>query len=213
MARTAGSPASPARTTGSRPGGSDPPQVVEVSVPGRRLRPREHLRPHCVAPFRDGEVRSRDGLRVTSPLRTLGDLRRADDIERLTAEAQVLRLVTPADVAHVVPDPAPTRSEFERAFRSLLHRAGLPQPLVNHYVAAHECDFVWLRERVIVETDGWGSHGNREAFEDDRDRDADLAALGWVVVRVTWRTLVTEPILVAARLARTLAARNAVVPG
>lgn len=158
-------------------------------------------------------MRSRDGLRVTSPLRTLGDLRRADDIERLTAEAQVLRLVTPADVAHVVPDPAPTRSEFERAFRSLLHRAGLPQPLVNHYVAAHECDFVWLRERVIVETDGWGSHGNREAFEDDRDRDADLAALGWVVVRVTWRTLVTEPILVAARLARTLAARNAVVPG
>jgi very-short-patch-repair endonuclease len=192
---------------------ADPPHVVEVSVPGRRLRPREHLWPHCVAPFRDGEVRRCDGLRVTSPLRTLQDLRRAEDIERLAAEAQVLHLVTSADVAHLVADPAPTRNRFEHSFRSLLRRAGLPQPLVNHRVAGHECDFVWLRERVIVETDGWGSHGNREAFEDDRDRDAHLAALGWVVVRVTWRALTTEPILVAARLARTLAARDAAVPG
>jgi hypothetical protein len=31
--------------------------------------------------------------------------------------------------------------------------------------------------------------------------------------RVTWRALTTEPILVAARLARTLAARDAAVPG
>jgi very-short-patch-repair endonuclease len=192
----------------------DPPEVVEVGVP-RKLRRRPGLTPHTVAPYLPSEVRTREGLRVTSPLRTLEDLAAARHprLERAVAEAQVLRLVTPAEVEHLVADPAPTRSAFERAFRSLLRQAGLPQPLVNHRVAGHECDFVWLRERVIVETDGWGAHGNREAFEDDRDRDAHLAALGWVVVRVTWRALTTEPILVAARLARTLVTRDAAVPG
>ena len=28
-------------------------------------------------------------------------------------------------------------------------------------------DFLWEAERVVVETDGWGTHGTREAFEED----------------------------------------------
>ena len=60
---------------------------------------------------------------------------------------------------------------------------------------------------MIVETDGWGFHGNRRAFEDDRARDAFLAAKGWVVVRVTWRRLRKAPMLVMTQLAQTLAHR------
>jgi very-short-patch-repair endonuclease len=186
---------------------------VDVSVVARKLKPREHLTPHTVVPFRPGEVRTLDGLRLTSPLRTLHDLRRAPDLDRLAAEAHVLHLATAADLADMVPDPAPTRSAFERAFRRLLSRAGLPQPLVGHHLAGHERDFVWLGERVVVETDGWGAHGHRAAFESDRDRDAALAALGYVVIRVTWQQLSEQPLLVAARLAATLAARRAAVPG
>ena len=71
----------------------------------------------------------------------------------------------------------------------------------------YECDFVWPEHRVIVETDGWESHGNRVAFERDKARDADLAARGWVVLRFTWRQVVDSPMLVIARLAQTLAQR------
>ena len=52
---------------------------------------------------------------------------------------------------------------------------------------------------MIVETDGWAAHGHRRAFERDRDRDAHLVALGYVILRVTWRQSRDEPVLVAAR--------------
>ena len=57
----------------------------------------------------------------------------------------------------------------------------------------------------IVEVDGYAFHGGREAFEQDRRRDADLMVAGHRVLRVTWRQLTREPEAVAARLAVTLA--------
>jgi hypothetical protein len=191
---------------------ADPPPTVHVSVAGRRLRPRPGLTPHTVVPYLPDEVRIRDGLRVTSPLRTLRDLRHDDDLERLAAEAHLARLAPADALGALVPNHAPTRSTLERAMRRIVDQAGLPQPLVNHHVAGRECDFVWPRERVIAETDGWHVHGSRRSFEDDRARDAALAALGYVVVRFTWRQLERRPLLVAARLAQVLAVRVA-VPG
>jgi very-short-patch-repair endonuclease len=55
---------------------------------------------------------------------------------------------------------------------------------------------MWARNRF---------HGHRAAFENDRLRDQQLAAEGYVVVRVTWRQLTEEPMAVLARLARALA--------
>ncbi len=59
----------------------------------------------------------------------------------------------------------------------------------------------------MVETDGWGFHGHRMAFEQDGARDAFLVARGWIVVRVTWRQLRDSPMLVLVQLAQTLARR------
>jgi very-short-patch-repair endonuclease len=59
-----------------------------------------------------------------------------------------------------------------------------------------------------VETDGWAAHGHRAAFERDRARDAELAAGGYVVLRFTWRQVRDEPLLVATRVAQTLARRE-----
>ena len=58
---------------------------------------------------------------------------------------------------------------------------------------------------MAVETDGWATHGRRAGFEDDRARDAALLAAGWRVLRVTYRRLRREPVLVAAQLAAVLA--------
>jgi hypothetical protein len=186
------------------------PAIVEVTVPGRKLRPRPLLCPHSVAAFAAADVRRSQGLPVTGPVRTLRDLAAAGhpDLERIVAEAQVLRLVQADEVAALVDRPAPTRSVLERAMLALVARAGLPVPLVGHPIGRFVCDFVWPAERVVVETDGWDAHGHRTAFERDRARDATLAALGYVVVRVTWRQLTEEPILVAARLSSTLGRRG-----
>ena len=58
---------------------------------------------------------------------------------------------------------------------------------------------------MIVELDGYATHGRRRAFEDDRRRDRALAAAGYTVVRITWRQLRDEPEAVARDLRRLLA--------
>jgi very-short-patch-repair endonuclease len=87
---------------------------------------------------------------------------------------------------------------------SLCRRFRLPAPEMNSSIEGYEVDFVWRDERLIVETDGWGAHGTRSAFEHDRLRDADLLAAGWRVLRVSWARLEREPEWVAARVARAL---------
>jgi very-short-patch-repair endonuclease len=56
-----------------------------------------------------------------------------------------------------------------------------------------------------VETDGYRFHSTRAAFERDRLRDAELAARGFRVIRVTWRQLTEQPLAVVARIAGALA--------
>ncbi len=53
-------------------------------------------------------------------------------------------------------------------------------------------DFLWRESQLIVETDGFKYHSGREAFEDDRDRDLRLKALGFEVVRLSYRQVVEE---------------------
>jgi len=140
------------------------PPFVEVTVTRKGPRSRQGLVVHETR--RQPEVRTIDSLPVTAPLRTLLDLSATQPprrLERLCAEALVLKLVTQEqlDAARVI-DPAlaaPTRSKFERTFLASLRRAGLPRPLVGHRIAPYTADFAWPAERVVVETDGWGSTG------------------------------------------------------
>lgn len=61
---------------------------------------------------------------------------------------------------------------------------------MNVRVAGFTVDFLWRAPRLIVEVDGWESHGTRSAFEADRARDARLKVLGYAVVRVTWHQVI-----------------------
>ena len=106
----------------------------------------------------------------------------------------------------------PTRSDVERTFLRALREAGLPRPLVNTplLVEGHgriQPDFLWREERVIVETDAFGTHGHATAFESDRARDAALHALGWIVLRFTRRQLQDAPQRAMVRVAQVLAQR------
>ena len=101
--------------------------------------------------------------------------------------------------------PAWTRSEAEEQLLALIRKAQLPAPETNVRVGSYEVDFYWRRQQLVVEVDGFAFHAAQRSFENDRRRDAWLAAHGVRVMRVTWRQLTDEPVAVVARLAQTLA--------
>jgi very-short-patch-repair endonuclease len=149
------------------------------------------------------ETTTYQGLPITTPLQTLAQLP-PHMRPRARDEALLLGLIDRAHDDHA----EPTRSELERALLPSLHRAGLPKPVVNGHVLGHEVDFHWPGHRVVVETDGWGTHGRRRAFERDRARDAELHAHGWIVLRFTRRQVVEDTLTVTVRIAQTLALRS-----
>ena len=91
-----------------------------------------------------------------------------------------------------------TWNDFEERFLALTRSIGLPDPEVQPWLVlddgepAIRPDFLWRRERVIVETDGGKHHRTRSAFEADRRRDQRAAAAGFQTIRVTWRQLSRE---------------------
>ena len=149
----------------------------------------------------------------TTPERTLIDfatVAQPHEIDRAVREAELLRIVDFARleamldgrrrmqplreaIAHAASSPAHTRSELEDRFRTLVLDANLPTPEYNATLeldaATIEVDVLWRRERIIVELDGWQSHGTRTQFVEDRRRDREAAAVGYQVLRYTWSDL------------------------
>ncbi len=143
----------------------------------------------------------RHGIPVTKPARTLEDLRRTFPRPVFAAalrQAEFLRL----PIGHASLRTTPEASS-RRRFLGLVRRHRLPHPEVNARVDRFVVDFFWRAERLIVEVDGWESHGTRSAFEDDRARDARLRLLGFDVLRFTWRQVADDGAYVAKAI-RTL---------
>jgi len=99
-----------------------------------------------------------------------------------------------------------TRSDVEAALLEICVDHGFPRPLVNHWDGEAERDFVWPRERLVVEVDGWRFHRGRVAFGADRERDRRAVATGWRVVRFTAIEVLRTPRAVAEELAHLLSA-------
>ncbi len=169
--------------------------AVDVSVPslgGRRRR--SGIRLHRCASLRPRDLTRRLGIPVTTPARTIDDLRIA------LPPYLVRQAVRQAQLRGLPLDEEPTdgtRSELERRFLRLCRRSRLPPPEVNARVGPLTVDFLWAEARLIVETDGYRYHRGRAAFEDDRDRDLLLRGLGHEVIRLTYRQVVEEPQRVA----------------
>jgi very-short-patch-repair endonuclease len=206
---------------------ADSPSFVAITLIDRHVKLQPGLRVHRVCALDIRDVRVRHGFPVTAPARTLIDCAGQGPVDRLLNEARALRLVTDADI-HEAMDRCPgrkgtgplrallaaeqdtgfTRSEAERKLRWLVKEAGIERPVFNTKVMGLEVDTYWPRRRVMVEVDGYGAHGHRQAFERDRAKDAKLTAAGYVVIRVTWRQLTQQPMAIAAQIAAALAARG-----
>jgi very-short-patch-repair endonuclease len=175
---------------------------VHVTTTRRGRRSRSGVRVHQSASL---NAVVHNGLPLTTPARTLNDLKRTatpDEVDRAREQAAVFGLVLEDD------DPYPefTRSEGERRLKALCKAAGLPAPRMNARVAGWEVDAYWPAHNLIVEIDGWRYHRTRKRFEDDRRKDAALQAAGYRVVRITYSRLRDEPYSLSAQLGALLAA-------
>jgi len=196
---------------------------IDVSSPRRRGRGVAGIDAHRADTLRRVDVGLVAGIPCTSVARTLLDLAEVvvrRQVERACEQADVLRLFDLKAIDDVLDHaaagrrgaallravladlvdatPTMTRSELEERFLALCRRAGLPAPEVNAWIVLGdgdgvEADFLWRRQRLIVETDGRDVHLTRAAFESDRIRDGRLLVAGWRVLRVTDRRLVREP--------------------
>jgi very-short-patch-repair endonuclease len=175
------------------------PAVIDVTTTANARRSRPTLTIHEATP--PIPTRRRHGIPVTAPLRTLADLGFPHE---LVSEALAKRLITPDELPQGID---PTRSKLEKRFLALIRRAGLPEPKVNHRIGPYLADFAWPEQKVVVETDGYATHGHRAAFESDRARDAALQAAGYAVLRFTHRQIARQPLTVIARLAAVLLSR------
>ncbi|MBA8795994.1 very-short-patch-repair endonuclease [Friedmanniella endophytica] len=191
-----------------------PVPVIELARPGRAKRPRAGWRVHDrrIPPDLVCEA---GGLRFTHPALTAVDLAAGplggEAIDRVlrTRSAGLDQLWealarTPgrrgnrrrAQLLHDSRDLP--WSEAERLLHRLMRADGLTGWRTNVPVAGtpYLADVCFDRERVVVEVDGWETHGGREAFEADRVRRNRLELAGYLVLNVTWRQLTEQPGLV-----------------
>jgi hypothetical protein len=185
--------------------------LMDVTTPASR-RGGPKIRLHRSRSLTACDTTRHQGIPITTVPRTLLDLAAtipAHRLERALAQAERLRLYDHRAIEDVIAtanghrgrtllaqataqDPKFTRSELEAWFLNLVREIDLPEPLVNFTLTAPdhprlEVDFCWPSQRLIVELDGWDTHHTRAAFEQDRRRDAALQAVGWRVLRFTWR--------------------------
>jgi very-short-patch-repair endonuclease len=177
---------------------------VDISLPSRsRRRRRQGIRVHRPESLKPTEIQQRRGIPITSPARTLLDLKGT------VSDRELRRAIRQADFLGLPIGPEievdKTRSELERRFLWLCRRHHLPKPGVNLPIGGLTVDFCWVEQAVIVETDGYQSHRGKAAFEDDHDRDLKLRALGFDVVRLSYQQVFHESGAVIAILKPLLA--------
>lgn len=146
-------------------------------------------------------VTRRDGIPVTSPARTIEDLRGVVPpylVRRATRQAEFAKLID-------LPGSDRTRSDLEGDFLALCRAHGIPGPEVNVRVGRVTVDFLWRHQGVAVETDSYRYHRGRVSFQDDRARDLILRRHGFEVRRYSELQVNESPAEVAGDLRDALA--------
>jgi very-short-patch-repair endonuclease len=209
---------------------------IDVTSP-TKTRSRGNIRRHFAALPAD-EVTRRDGIPVTTVPRTLFDIAAdhpVDVVEHGLRESERLRLYDRLSLEHLL-DRYPrrkgsrtvreclrrrrelpagaSREALEARFLAFLDRHRLSRPRLNAWIALgshrYQVDCLWPEQRVIVELDGYETHGTWSSFQSDRDRDRRLLAAGYRGPRVTWHHLNEIPEEIAADLRALLTASSPV---
>jgi very-short-patch-repair endonuclease len=182
------------------------------------------------------EVTTVDGLRVTTPARTVTDIAMSTSRDAAVTAADAAlhgEIVTKDDLEDSLGRSAGRRgirrarhsmslvdgsseSVAETLSRLTFRDFGLPEPETQveirnpRGVLVARVDFLWREFGVIGECDGFGKYFDgltpaetRHRLGAEKDRDAELMALGYRVLHWRWRDI-EEPAVLAARIKRVL---------
>lgn len=176
--------------------------------------------------LRDDEICVVQGMPVTTPARTAFDLGRRAPLETAIIRVDALANATglkPDDVGRLAENHRGARgivqlrrvtelmdggaeSPQETRVRLLLFAAGLPKP-ETQIVVVDECgsfvgrvDMGWEEWKVAVEYDGPQHWTDPSQHAKDVDRLHELAAQGWLIIRVSRDLLRYRPHVVLARV-------------
>lgn len=191
------------------------PPRIDVIAPRCGRRPRNGLLIHRPRLLPAEECWIRSGIPLTNASRTLIDLasvfterqlrdavhsadrRRVLDIERIELmleQTRGRRGTARLGVILAAYRPLPTtRSWLQDRFLSACDQAGVSRPASDVVVEGLEVDCLWPHERLIVELDSYGFHGDPDTFESDRRRDVILTLAGYTVLRFTYERVTREP--------------------
>lgn len=197
------------------------PKAPEVLVV-RSHRNRSRAGLHSTRALPRSEIAIASGVPATTPARSLCDAAASLTFERvceLVDAAAVRKLVRPSLLARRAlelrnskrpgctkvlralaeqhPELERARSEWEALVLRWARRYGLPDPVPNHRIEiggrVRLLDAAWPDAKVDLEFDGFRAHMVRTAFDEDRLRQNDLVAAGWLVFRATSNLLRREP--------------------
>jgi predicted transcriptional regulator of viral defense system len=198
--------------------------LVDVTTPRTRRRV-PGIDVHRSRSLDARDTTTHEAIPITTVARTLLDVAatvRHQRLERALAQAERLQLYDHGAITDVLEranghrgrtalaravrsEPKLTRSELEAKFLRLVRRAGLPEPDANTSLDAPdhpglEVDFYFPAHHLVVETDGWETHGTKSAFKSDRRKDAALTSVGYRVMRFTYDDVVYDAATVVERL-------------
>ncbi len=212
--------------------------LVELSVPAGRQPRIEGIIVHRSRDLGPGVCTIRDGVPVTTAVRTLLDLGAVQGgraVERSLEVALGRQLVTleglrtildsvarrgrrGVGVLRVLLDKRSERADLsesvlEARMLGLCRDQGLPAPVCQHEVHHRtrfigRIDFAYPADRLAIEVDGYESHSSLDAFRRDRARQNELVGLGWTVLRFTWDDVVHHPARVAKAVTGVLRAKS-----
>jgi very-short-patch-repair endonuclease len=197
------------------------PEAVDVIAPLEAGRKIAGIRRRFVPLPVGGEVWRREGTPVTSPARTIVDyagISNAKGISEVVEQASVLRLLDVAAIDRVLDGPSrrgtrrllrviepwrryrrgiQIRSRMEAKLLPLLTEAALPIPETNARLRVgsktYEVDFLWRRQKLVIETDGGRFHDNPTAGSRDSTRNHALTDAGYQAPRLGWEDLRDRP--------------------
>lgn len=207
--------------------GKSPPSVT---VSHRGTHSFEGVVVHQATDLLEEHLVTIDGLRVTTPARTLVDLAKVLGRPRLEQAIEHALITGRVDLAEFVEMVAALsrrgkkgfknlhmiidgrlvgfeklESELERIMLRLIDEAGLPTPVMQFEAPwlrplKGRVDLAYPDLRILVECDSRRWHGRFDAFEVDRVRDNAAQLAGWIVLRFTWRMIKDEPSKVVATI-------------
>ena len=201
-------------------------ELIDVITPQRTRRPRpDGVLVHRPRDRADLRPVMRRGVPTTNPMRMLLDLGAVDQASVYDALIAVMsaKVASPAAIRSMLirhakkgrhgvtalraalerwsDEELPPDSELEDRMATLAREHRLPRMVFHAMVQGYEVDFLIAGTRIVIECDGWKTHGlDRDQFEFDRIRNVDLTAAGYVMVHVTWRRLTSQPTQVAEQL-------------